>query len=223
MALKRPIARGDKGPDVLAVKRALKKAGYGKYLVMNRSFGSGLDRQLRKFQKAHDLPADGVYGDKTHAKLRYAFDFFGLQLLSQAPSVSPEELAYKDLLMWCEAVHKAAPPYVWGGGHGEPLDSVSVSQGMDCSSSCSLVLDRAGMMPGEWAWVSGTFASNYGYPGKGEFFTIYANWEHVFIRFHKGPYWRFDTSPHGEGGRGPRLRKMPRFTSGFTMRRWPKM
>jgi hypothetical protein len=95
-------------------------------------------------------------------------------------------------------------------------------QGLDCSSSSSLALKRAGLFSDNVAWVSGRFASSYGQPGPGQHFTVWANGGHVWIEFHGlGAAKRFDTSPHGSGGRGPRLRYTPRSTSGFVARHWP--
>lgn len=215
--LNRTIKRGDAGPDVLAVKRALKAAGYGRGIVLNRKFGSAVDRQLRRWQKNHALPVDGVYGEKTHKTLLPWFDDYGKKLLEDAPKSSPEEERFNRLLSFMEKMARDTPGYVWGGGHSEPLNSLKTTDGMDCSSSCSFALWHEELFHDDWAWVSGTF-ERYGLPGGGEFFTVYANADHVWIRLHKGPYWRFDTSPHGDGGRGPRLRKLPRFTSRFVAR-----
>lgn len=119
-------------------------------------------------------------------------------------------------------ISDAGGTYVYGGGHGPPLRSLSSGQGLDCSSSTSLALFRAGLMPGSVAQVSGWFARSYGQPGRGERFTVWANDGHVWTQFHGiGNAWRFDTSPYGSGGRGPRLRSTPRPTDGFTARHWP--
>jgi hypothetical protein len=218
--LNRSIKRGDHGSDVLALGRALIAAKYKRGVIKNRRFGSAKDKQLRRFQRAHGIPADGILGPVTFERLKPFVDAYGMHLFSQAPKLTPQEQKFNELLAWCEKLTRDTPGYVWGGGHGPPLADLSTKQGMDCSSSCSLALWKPGLFPDYVAWVSGTFAWKYGKPGKGEFFTVYANADHVFIRFHKGPYWRFDTSPHGDGGRGPRLRRLPRFTFGFTSRHW---
>lgn len=219
----RTFHKGDKGPDVEAMKRALKKAGFKRFLVMNQRFGSAADRQLRLFQKSKGLSVDGVYGQKTHNALWKYVDDYGEVLFSKAPKASPEEKMYAELIMWCERVTRSNAPYVWGGSHGVPLANVDPDDGMDCSSSTSFVLQRAGLFGQKYAWVSGEFAMRYGRPGSGSLFTIYANNGHVFIRLHKGKYWRFDTSPQGDGGRGPELRRLPRFTRGFYARCLPGM
>jgi hypothetical protein len=119
-------------------------------------------------------------------------------------------------------ISDAGGPYVYGGGHGPSLSSLNSGQGLDCSSSTSLALKRAGLYDENVAHVSGWFATSYGQPGKGEKFTVWANAGHVWTQFHGlGNAWRFDTSPYGSGGRGPRLRTTPRPTDGFTPRHWP--
>lgn len=115
--------------------------------------------------------------------------------------------------------------YLYGGGHGPQLDSISDDAPLDCSSSTALALKRAGFFPGSVAIVSGAFATSWGQPGKGRNFTVWANATHVWIEFHGAPggFVRFDTSPHGDSsGRGPRLRTTARNDqSSFTARHWP--
>lgn len=96
----------------------------------------------------------------------------------------------------------------------------------DCSSSCSWALLYSGFpLPGgvgkgAWAPVSGAFMSGWGQPGEGKYFTVWCSPEHIWIRFHGFPMWRFDTSPHGDGPSGPHLRKSARDTATFTARHW---
>jgi hypothetical protein len=131
----------------------------------------------------------------------------------------------------CKKISDAGGPYVYGGGHGPLLETLSSGQGLDCSSSSSLALWRAGLFEGDRAITSGEFARSWGRPGKGKTFTVWANAQHVWIEFHNvGPADvprvnanRFDTSPYGSGGRGPRLRFKERPTSGFTPRHWDGM
>jgi hypothetical protein len=120
--------------------------------------------------------------------------------------------------------------YKYGGGHGPAVGSLPATTHFDCSSSVSWVLNKAGIFPGTSAWTSGEFASRYGKPGKGKFFTVWANADHVWIQLHVGPYWRFDTSQHSvictpqhPNGvpSGAALVKTARSTAGFTPRHWP--
>ena len=104
-----------------------------------------------------------------------------------------------------------------------PIKDIRYDQKLDCSSSTSKALYDAGLFEGrDYAIVSGSF-DLWGAPGKGRTFSVYYNGDHVWIRLHRTKWWRFDTSPHGDGGRGPRLRMLPRFTRGFAVRHFPGM
>jgi hypothetical protein len=126
----------------------------------------------------------------------------------------------------CKRISDTGCEYTWGGGHGPNLENVrprpGPGNGLDCSSSVSLALFRAGLF-GErtTALVSGAFMG-WGKAGQGKNFTVWWNAEHVWIEFHGlGNADRFDTSPHGSGGRGPRMRYVKRSTAGFAARHWP--
>ncbi len=99
-------------------------------------------------------------------------------------------------------------PYKWGGGHGRWYD-----KGYDCSGATSFVLRAAGQL--SYPMVSGTLA-RWGKSGRGNWVTIYANKNHVFMVI---AGLRFDTSSTGAGGgKGPRWRGTVRSTSGFKVR-----
>jgi hypothetical protein len=98
-------------------------------------------------------------------------------------------------------------PYKWGGGHRGWKDS-----GYDCSGAVSYVLHAAGLLNAPM--VSGSFA-RYGRAGAGRWISIYANKGHVFVVI---AGMRFDTSPYGTGGRGPRWRVSARPAGGFKVR-----
>lgn len=110
--------------------------------------------------------------------------------------------------------------YLWGGGHGPPLSHVSVSSRMDCSSSTSLALFRAGAFEGhKVALVSGAF-NTWGSAGEGKYMTVWYHGGHVFIEF-KIPGLhgkRLDTSQHP--GSGPKLCTTSRSHAGFRARHW---
>lgn len=85
---KRTLKRGDIGPDVLAVKRALVAAdylGYGPKEEITRQFGEKMYTALRAFQKAKALQVDGIYGIASHRKLMPFFDSHGCWLMGRAP------------------------------------------------------------------------------------------------------------------------------------------
>jgi 3D (Asp-Asp-Asp) domain-containing protein len=68
-------------------------------------------------------------------------------------------------------------PYIYGGGHGQPLTQLDA--GYDCSGSTSYVLHGAGIF-GDYAEDS-TGLESYGQAGAGHWITLYANSAHVFI------------------------------------------
>lgn len=112
-------------------------------------------------------------------------------------------------------------PYVWGGGH-ESAGSPS-GGGYDCSGSVGAVVAEAGMgyRVGQDIGTSTEFES-WGIAGEGKYMTIWASSDHVWIQWHiKGKVWRFDTSPHGSGGDGPKQRTGSRSTATFVPRHWP--
>jgi 3D (Asp-Asp-Asp) domain-containing protein len=68
-------------------------------------------------------------------------------------------------------------PYVYGGGHGQPLTEIAA--GYDCSSTVSFVL-RGGGLLGLYAETSGQL-ERYDVNGPGTWITVYANSAHAFI------------------------------------------
>lgn len=58
------LKRGDRGPKVKALQRALKQEGLYRGRV-DGIFGKGVKRAVKKFQREHRLYADGVAGAKT--------------------------------------------------------------------------------------------------------------------------------------------------------------
>lgn len=78
----REIRRGTRGRDVVALKRALAKAGYGRWGKFTQSMGPIAVRNLRRFQQTRGLHVDGVYGRQTHAKLARFFDDYGAYMLA---------------------------------------------------------------------------------------------------------------------------------------------
>lgn len=132
------------------------------------------------------------------------------------PTVDPALTKARQLLAECR---KFTGRYIYGGGHGPQLSALTYSQGLDCSSSTSKALRDVGLFPeSSVAQVSGWF-EHWGDAGSGRYITIHANYEHVWIQFSLPEgYFRFDTSPHGDGPSGPRVRTKERFTSTFVAR-----
>lgn len=122
----------------------------------------------------------------------------------------------------CAHLSSQGRRYRYGGGHSVPLSSIRPSDSLDCSSSTCLALKRAGLWAPAYASTSGLIARSWGVPGRGRYFTVWAHAGHVWIELRGlGRFVRFDTSPWGSGGRGPRVRLGRRTTWGFTPRHWP--
>lgn len=64
------LMKGDKGADVKVMQENLIKLGYscGSYGA-DGDFGNGTDSAVRAFQKANGLVVDGMYGEKSKAKM----------------------------------------------------------------------------------------------------------------------------------------------------------
>lgn len=86
---RQPIRPGESGTDVVAVKRALKKAGFGRGLILSRQAGPQFVQDLKRWQTSHGIPSDGVYGPGSHAKLAPLFDAWGVALYRRAPLRTP--------------------------------------------------------------------------------------------------------------------------------------
>lgn len=105
-----------------------------------------------------------------------------------------------------QAISARNLPYVYGGGHTGSWASAARSPGLDCSSSVSLALYAAGLMPGYSGPITSTGFETWGQPGRGSQLTVWCNAGHMFIQFYGRPASRFDTVPGGSGGDGPHLR-----------------
>lgn len=91
---KRDVKLGTVGKDSLAVKRALSKAGFGKWGGWGSKqylFGPYAVKHLKGFQKKKSLKVDGVYGLSTHAKLAPYFDAYGRSLMGEVKIISTNE------------------------------------------------------------------------------------------------------------------------------------
>lgn len=212
---KRVIHPGDVGIDVTVVKRALKAAGFAARIRITRKMGDGAVRELRDFQEAHGLKPDGIYGPDTHLKLSKYFDKYGKLLWSRVVVTPPALARARAMLAFCRMFDAG---YYYGGEHDSTLSDDSVHGHFDCSSSTSFMLYHFGLLPVRYAVVS-TWFESYGDPGRGKYVTIHANGDHVWTEFTLPEgYFRFDTSPHGDGPRGPRVRVLRRSDSGFVPR-----
>jgi hypothetical protein len=95
----RNLKLGDKGKDVLMVKRALAvapipgskpKKTYRKWgWAFTQSFGGQLKKDIERFQKDHGLKVDGEYGPETHKKLAKYFDSYGAKTMISLLPTTP--------------------------------------------------------------------------------------------------------------------------------------
>lgn len=214
IAFKRIIRSGDYGSDVRAVKRALIKAGYGLGTVVTARMGDTAVKRLRTFQQHNHLHVDGVYGPATHRKLAPFFDAYGQHLYNKY--VVDTALAKARAMVEFGRLFDRG--YMYGGEHDATLVDDTPHGYFDCSSSTSFMLYHFGLMPGSQAQVS-TFFESYGVAGRGRYVTVHANADHVWVEFSLPEgYFRFDTSPHGDGAHGPRIRTLRRSDLGFVHR-----
>ncbi len=85
--LSRLLRRGSRGRDVLAVERALKKAGYWSGdRKPDRDYDSDTVRDVKRFQRERKLEVDGVVGENTFGALRPYLDAYGKWLLGRVPA-----------------------------------------------------------------------------------------------------------------------------------------
>src|SRR6266576_1072437 len=98
--IRRAVKSGTRGPDALAVKRALRRQGFydpGKKHI-TKLFGPFAVKALKKAQRRYGLPADGVYGPRTHREFvkRNAFDPYGALLMGSV-KLHPKRSAEEDI------------------------------------------------------------------------------------------------------------------------------
>ncbi|HEX8976528.1 MAG TPA: hypothetical protein VF781_08450, partial [Solirubrobacteraceae bacterium] len=109
----------------------------------------------------------------------------------------------------------AGRPYVYGAGHGLPLDQPAPAY--DCSSSVAHLLFGGGLLPAVADPTSGALES-FGLPGPGRWVTLYASPAHVFM-YVAGLRW--DTWNAGgpqDGGPGIGWHPLLRSAYGFVAR-----
>lgn len=222
----------DKGPstdgdDVIAVKRAISRAGFFTWKKFDDSYNQTFAMEgVREFQKHNGLQATGNYGKATHEKLRithrkdnpkeWAFDQIAIDLMKEAKSdLNPALRKAREMLAFC---HLFDGHYVYGGQHDGSLDDDTIHDNFDCSSSTSFLLWKFDLLGSNQAQVSGWFKT-WGEPGRGKYITVHSAPDHVWTEFTLPEgYSRFDTSPYGDGGDGARVRTRWRPDSGFVAR-----
>lgn len=113
--------------------------------------------------------------------------------------------------------------YRLGGGHSKDLRSLGPREPLDCSSSASLILLQSGLFEPGPAWDSSRIADAWGRPGEGDYVTVWANEEHVWIefKFELDHGERFDPTPSRLAPNNAWLRSKPRPIRDFVPRHCP--
>lgn len=228
--LTRQLKLGTVGDDVdgwaRAAHRYLEDGQLDEYekqrQIVRRTFGVGKRTLAKQCAKKAGLPQYGVVGETLEQEMRDANAFDELadaRVARHNRSQVDQELEdARRLLAYCRTFTGG---YRLGGGHGRPLATLDPDMDLDCSSSTSLALWKLGLYTDDVAQVSGEYRT-WADRGRGRYVTVHANVEHVWIEFSLPEgYFRFDTSPHGDGDRGPRVRGSRRFDRSFAHRHPP--
>jgi hypothetical protein len=136
--------------------------------------------------------------------------------IAAAPAQAP--LAVKEIIAAGNQI--VGKPYLYGGGHGVPLDELASAY--DCSSSVEHLLYGARLVPVSYDAPSGTLEA-YGRPGPGQWVTLYANTDHVFM-YVAGLRWdTHDAAGTGDGSAGIGWHPLIRDSAGFVARHPPRL
>ncbi len=131
--------------------------------------------------------------------------------LAAAPASAP--LAVKEIISAGNQI--VGKPYVYGGGHGLPLSEIAPAY--DCSSSVEHLLYGARLLPVTYGGSSSELAS-FGAPGTGQWVTLYANPDHVFM-YVAGLRWdTYNAAGPGDGSNGIGWHPLIRDSAGFVAR-----
>ena len=203
----RTLGIGSHGRDVKRLQVYLGSAGHR--VARDGDFGPRTLRALRATERELELHSDGVATTREQRAIRRAVRVAGTGGAVYTPPPPPEQVVsgedgkvdeqgfavpprsapkvVRDVVAAGNAIAKT--PYKWGGGHGRWDDT-----GYDCSGSVSFALHAAGLL--DSPLVSGDFA-RWGERGTGDWITIYANAEHVYMIV---AGMRFDTSARSRTG-----------------------
>jgi hypothetical protein len=137
------------------------------------------------------------------------------QLLPDGQAAAPARAPAAIKAMIAAGNQIVGKPYVYGGGHGVPLDQISPSY--DCSSSVEHLLYGAGLLPVSYGGASSQLES-FGAPGAGRWVTLYASADHTFV-YVAGLRWdTHDAAGPGDGSGGIGWHPLVRSAAGFVAR-----
>jgi hypothetical protein len=220
----RLLRKGDHGRHVRVLQRWLGVMGVP--TRVDGHFAAGTGRNLRRYERRHDLHVDGVLSALQAQGLRVRV--LGVRAIQAAtlptaaesgitngpnavmapdgrsalvPAAAPAQV--RDAILAANRI--VDKPYSYGGGHGSFEDS-----GYDCSGTVSYALHGAGLLDAPLA--SGALTA-FGADGPGQWITTYANAGHAYVVI---AGLRLDTS--GSGEEGPRWRAEARPADGYVAR-----
>ena len=218
----RTLGVGAHGADVKRLQRYLGSAGHR--VARDGEFGPRTLRALRATERELELRVDGVATRSEQRRIRLAVRVASTGGAAYTPPPPPEQVvpgedgkvngdgfavpprsapkAIKEVIAAGNEIAKT--PYKWGGGHARWDDT-----GYDCSGSVSFALHAAGLL--DSPLVSGTFA-HWGDRGRGNWITIYANADHVYMVV---AGMRFDTSARSQTGSRWTMEQRP--SDGFSV------
>jgi hypothetical protein len=131
--------------------------------------------------------------------------------LAAAPADAPP--AVKQMIAAGNQI--AGKPYLYGAAHGLPLSEVASAY--DCSSSVEHLLYGAGLVPVTYDAPSGAL-EGFGAAGPGQWVTLYASADHVFV-YVAGLRWdTHDAAGPGDGSGGIGWHPLVRSSDGFVAR-----
>jgi cell wall-associated NlpC family hydrolase len=137
------------------------------------------------------------------------------QLLGDGLAAAPRDapMAVKEIIAAGNQI--VGKPYLYGGGHGIPLDEIAPAY--DCSSSVEHLLYGARLLAVDYAAASSALES-FGAPGPGRWVTLYANADHVFM-YVAGLRWdTWNAAGAGDGSSGIGWHPLVRSSAGFVAR-----
>jgi hypothetical protein len=137
------------------------------------------------------------------------------QLLAGGQAAAPQDAPGAVKAIIAAGNQIVGKPYLYGGGHGMPLNQVAPAY--DCSSSVEHLLYGARLLPVGYDAASGTLES-FGRPGPGRWVTIYASPDHVFM-YVAGLRWDTHNAAGPEdGSSGIGWHPLVRTSAGFVAR-----
>jgi peptidoglycan hydrolase-like protein with peptidoglycan-binding domain len=225
----RTLRRGMHGADVRALQRAMGKLGFR--VTADGAYGVRTLRAVKRYERRQGLVPDGVVDPDEGQQIAQAAGTAagasgsadttttnasagtsgGPQATlnpdgtASAPAGAPQVVAQ----IVAAGNQIAHFPYVYGGGHTDDFQD----SGYDCSGSVSFALHGAGLLSAPLD--SGEFMS-WGDQGPGQWVTIYANEDHMYMVV---AGLRFDTS--GASASGSRWQTEGRSSSGYMVRHPP--